>query len=285
MSWPGPELNRLLRAADRAVAGPWEGAADGPLRVGVDLGTSCVVVFVVDHRGAPLAASYRFADVVRDGVVLDYAGTVALVRELKAEVEKRVGRELTTAAVSIPPSVPVSDSRAHRYVVEAAGLDCTAVVEEPVAANAVLGIRNGAIVDIGGGTTGIAVVRDGQVITTVDEPTGGTHLSLVVAGAHRISYEEAEQRKRDPARHRELMPVVRPVLDKIGTIVARSIAGQHVQAIYLVGGTSAFAGIAGVVQENTGIPTSVPGNPLFVTPLGVALHDESPALAGTGTGG
>jgi len=286
MSWPGPELTRLLRAADRALDdGPRRPVADGPLRVGVDLGTACVVVFVVDAAGDPVAGAYRWAGVVRDGVVVDYAGTVALVRELRAEVEERVGRELTTAAVTIPPDVPMSDVRAHRYAVEAAGLECSALVEEPVAANAVLRLRDGVIVDVGGGTTGIAVVRGGTVVMTADEPTGGTHLSLVIAGAHRIPYEEAELLKRDPARHQELLPVVRPVLEKIATIVARHLVGHDARAIYLVGGTSAFTGIAAVIEEITGISTLVPGNPLFVTPLGVAYHDGSPALVGTGTEG
>ncbi len=34
-----------------------------------------------------------------------------------------------------------------------------------------------------------------------------------------------------------------------------------------------FPGMAEVVAEYTNIPTWVPPNPLFVTPLGIALHD------------
>ncbi|GAB2859249.1 ethanolamine utilization protein EutJ [Nocardioides pacificus] len=268
-----PDLARLLAAADAVMGSQAPVTATGPLRVGVDLGTAFTVLFVVDESGTPVAGAYRFADVVRDGVVLDYMGAVALVRELKAEVEERLGRVLDTAAVTIPPGVSASDHRAHGYVVEAAGLTCTAVVDEPTAANSVLGARDGAVVDIGGGTTGIAILRDGRVITTADEPTGGTHLSLVIAGAGKIPFEEAELMKRETANHVRLLPVVRPVLEKIATIVARQIEGQGVEQIYLVGGTSAFTGIADVVGAVTGVPTVVPGNPLFVTPLGVALHD------------
>jgi ethanolamine utilization protein EutJ len=32
----------------------------------------------------------------------------------------------------------------------------------------VLGLQNGAIVDVGGGTTGIAILHDGNVIYTAD---------------------------------------------------------------------------------------------------------------------
>lgn len=178
--------------------------------------------------------------------------------------------------MTIPPGVGAANARGHRYVVEAAGLDCTALVEEPVAANAVLGLRDGAIVDVGGGTTGIAVVRDGEVVSTADEATGGHHLDLVIAGAYRVSVEEAEGMKRDAARQAELLPVVRPVLEKVATIVGRAVAGHPVDELHLVGGTSAFGGIAEVVTAVTGIRAVVPGNPLFVTPLGVAYHDLSP---------
>lgn len=287
-----PAVDRLLAEA-RAVAtghvtgaatGPANGPSDGPaatglLRVGVDLGTAYTVLFVVDEDGRPVAGGYRWADVVRDGVVLDFAGAVAIVRELRAQAQDALGVELTHAAVTIPPGVPLTEVRAHRYVVEAVGMDCTAVVDEPTAANAVLGIRDGAVVDVGGGTTGIAVLRDGRVVSTADEPTGGTHLSLVIAGARRIPFEEAERLKTAPDRQAELLPVVRPVLEKVATIVADHLAGPDagapVERIWLVGGTAAFPGIADVMEQVTGLPTVVPADPLFVTPLGVAHHDAT----------
>ena len=41
---------------------------------------------------------------------------------------------------------------------------------------------------------------------------------------------------------------------------------------HLVGGACAFPGMDRVIQEVTGVPTFVPSNPLFVTPLGIALE-------------
>lgn len=156
------DLARLLAAADSAITTPGPGRFDGDLSVGVDLGTACVLLVAVDSTGLPVAGALRWADVVRDGVVLDFVGAARIVRELRAEVEAKLGTALSRAAVTIPPGVGAANARGHRYVVEAAGLDCTALVEEPVAANAVLGLRDGAIVDVGGGTTGIAVVRTGR---------------------------------------------------------------------------------------------------------------------------
>ncbi len=247
--------------------------ASGPLRVGVDLGTAYTVVLACDASGRPLAGAYRFAQVVRDGLVVDFHGAIRLVADLKAQVEARLGQALTRAASGYPPGVPRAEVRATAHVLHAAGLDCDTLVDEPTAANNVLGVRDGAIVDVGGGTTGIAVVKDGQVVYTADEPTGGTHFTLVVAGHLRLPFEEAEALKTDPAEQRRLFPVVRPVMEKVGVIVARHIADYDVPVVYLVGGTVAFPGFAAVVQEILGVPTTIPTAPLFVTPLGIALAD------------
>ncbi len=273
-----PDLECLLDAADAAVIRPRVGQVPDVVRVGVDLGTATLVLFVLDEHGAPLLGAYRAAEVVRDGVVVDLLGASAIVRELKAEVEQRLGRTLTTAATCYPPGVPVSDVRAVRYVLEAAELDCTALIDEPSAANAVLGVRHGAVVDVGGGTTGIAIIEHGEVVYTADEPTGGTHVSLVIAGAHGVSFATAEAMKTDPAQQRHLLPIVRPVFEKVATIIERHVAGRDVGTIHLVGGTATFPGIASIVRTETGITTVVPSRPLFVTPLGVALHDDRGAI-------
>lgn len=182
-----PELAAYLAAADEALKRPSINGYRGPVHVGVDLGTAYTTLFVLDADYQPLIGTYRFAQVVRDGLVVDFVGATKLLRELKREVEGRLGFELTSAATTYPPGVPLAEVRATRYVVESAGMECTGVVDEPTAANAVLQVENGAVVDIGGGTTGIAIIKDGAVVYTADEATGGTHFTLVLAGAHRIS--------------------------------------------------------------------------------------------------
>lgn len=245
----------------------------GALHVGVDLGTAYTVIAVLDEHGVPLAGEYQYAQVVRDGLVVDYFGAVDMLRRLKRQVEERLGRELTHAASAYPPGVPRGEVRATANVVEAAGMRCTDLIDEPSAANNVLGLRDGAIVDVGGGTTGVAVIKDGKVVYTADEATGGTHFSLVIAGALNIPFEQAELMKINPAEQPGLFPVVRPVMEKVGSIVERHIRGQGVQSITLVGGTVLFPGMAGVIAEYTGIPTQVAEQAMFVTPLGIALHD------------
>ena len=144
-------------------------------RVGVDLGTAYTVLVVLDKDGTPLTGEYRFTQVVRDGLVVDFIGAVDILREMKRNVEARLGRSLTHAASGFPPGVPGVEVRATAHVVEAAGMECPELIDEPSAANNVLGLKDGVIVDIGGGTTGIAVVENGKVVHTADEATGGTH--------------------------------------------------------------------------------------------------------------
>jgi ethanolamine utilization protein EutJ len=272
-------LNEQLAEVLARTAAVMAGAApperyQGPVHVGVDLGTAYTVLVVLDEARQPLAGEYRFAQVVRDGLVVDFVGAVALLRALKQRVETRLGFELTHAASAFPPGVPRAEVRATANVLQAVGLECSGLIDEPSAANNVLQVRDGAIVDVGGGTTGVAVIRDGQVVYTADEATGGTHFSLVIAGAKNISFEQAEEIKKDPRQQAALFPVVRPVMEKVATIVRRHIAEHPVDTIYLVGGTVAFPGMASVVEEITGVKTLVPGEPLFVTPLGIAMHDQ-----------
>jgi ethanolamine utilization protein EutJ len=272
-------LNEQLAEVLARTAAVMAGAApperyQGPVHVGVDLGTAYTVLVVLDEARQPLAGEYRFAQVVRDGLVVDFVGAVALLRALKQRGATRRGFELTHAASAFPPGVPRAEVRATANVLQAVGLECSGLIDEPSAANNVLQVRDGAIVDVGGGTTGVAVIRDGQVVYTADEATGGTHFSLVIAGAKNISFEQAEEIKKDPRQQAALFPVVRPVMEKVATIVRRHIAEHPVDTIYLVGGTVAFPGMASVVEEITGVKTLVPGEPLFVTPLGIAMHDQ-----------
>ena len=269
---------QVIRWVPDPEPAPLDKTSEEPLHVGVDLGTAYLVLVVLDQDKQPLAGEYQFAQVVRDGLVVDFLGAVDLLVEMKQRVEKRLGRQLTHAASGFPPGVHQVEVRASANVVEAAGLHCTSMVDEPTAANALLGLQNGAIVDVGGGTTGIAVLQDGEVVYTADEPTGGTHFSLVIAGAQDISFEAAEDMKVNPTEQSRLFLIIRPVMEKVASIVARHIAQSQVQveSLTFVGGTSAYPGMAAVIEDYTGLPTHIPERPVFVTPLGIAMHDQVP---------
>jgi ethanolamine utilization protein EutJ len=274
-----PNLDELLKQTDRVMNADesWRVEPDSispsSVHIGVDLGTAYTVLVVLDEHYNPIAGEYQFAQVTRDGLVVDFIGAVDLLRGMKSRVEKKLGFELTSGASGYPPGVPQAEVRATANVLYGAGLDCTGLIDEPTAANNVLQIKDGAIVDVGGGTTGIAIFKDGKVVYTADEPTGGTHFSLVIAGATGTSFEEAEEMKKNPREQQRLFPIIRPVMEKVGSIINRHIRGYQVDRLYLVGGTCAYPGMVEVIQEVTSVETILPGNPLFVTPLGIAMNN------------
>lgn len=275
MDFVAPDIAAIdarIRALESCIGTTRPVGKDEFLHVGVDLGTAYIVVVVLNAAKEPVACALEFAQVVRDGLVVDYIGATCIVRRLAGQLEERLGRRLTHAAIAVPPGTGVKDSATHRHVVEGAGLEVTAILDEPTAANAVLGLDNGVIVDIGGGTTGLSVLEEGRVAYVADEATGGTHLTLVLAGNYGLPFEEAEELKKDPARQDEILSVVRPVLQKMGTIVRRHVEGRNVRSVHLVGGTCCLRGMEDVIATETGLPVYKPANPLLVTPLGIALN-------------
>lgn len=265
-------VEKLMKRAAKVVRTPQRIPPGVPIKVGVDLGTAFTVIFVTDEDGKPLAGATVFADVVRDGVVWDFAGAQRTVQGLREQLEQATGRSLTNGAVTIPPAVDESNHRAHRFVIEGAGIECDAVVDETTSANTILNLDRGAVVDIGGGTTGIAIIENGEIVANYDEPTGGTHMSLVLAGNLGIPYEEAELLKRKTKRHAEFLPALNPVLEKVSTIVRDKVSDHDVEQIVLVGGTSLFTGFEDVMRRVTGLPTQVAPQPMLITPLGVTSH-------------
>lgn len=214
----------------------------GRLKVGVDLGTANTVLAVVDTTNRPIAGISAPSQAIRDGVIVNYYESVQLVTRLKAELEEKLKTEL------------------------------------PYAAAAVLKISDGAVVDVGGGTTGISILKDGKVIYTDDEATGGSHMTMTVAGHYNIPYEEAEILKTDRSKEAEIFPVIKATVEKMATITQKFLTGYQVPAVYVVGGSASFEDFTGVFEKKLGLPVYRPVHPLLVTPLGIAYHCDLPPV-------
>lgn len=250
----------------------------GRLKVGVDLGTANTVLAVTDITNRPIAGISAPSHAIQDGVIVNYYESVQLVTRLKEELESRLGTELLYGAAAIPPGVSEGSVKSIGYVLEGAGLEVTNIVDEPTAAAAVLKITDGAVVDVGGGTTGISILKNGKVIYTDDEPTGGTHMTMTIAGHYKISYEEAEILKTRPDKESEIFPVVKATVDKMALITEKFLKGYKVPAVYVVGGSSMFRDFTDVFEKRLHLPVYRPVHPLLVTPLGIAYHCTLPSL-------
>ena len=214
---------------------------------------------------------------LRQGVISDYTITEKM---LKYFISKAVGKKTLRKpriSVCIPSGATEVEKKAVEDATYQAGAREVAIIEEPVAAAIGAGIDIGKacgnmIVDIGGGTTGLALLKDGKVVEIADEPTGGTHLTLVLSGNYHIPFAEAEAIKQDYSRHREILPILKPVIEKMATIVKKNIVSKNVDTIYLCGGTCCLTGMEKIIEKETGIPTIKPADPFLVTPTGIAMN-------------
>lgn len=263
-------VNSYLAKIEQSEKTTFEPVGDR-LKVGVDLGTAYIVVVVLDENDNPVACEKQAAGVLRDGVVVDYPGASRIVTALKSKLDSRLGRSLEECAIAMPAGTE-SSVKTHIYVAQNAGFEVVNVLDEPTAANSIYQIANGVVVDIGGGTTGLAIFKDGRVIRTEDEPTGGTHVTLVLSGSLHIPFEEAERIKQDYDRHAEILPAVRAVIEKMASIIQKYTIREETDAIYLCGGTCCLTGIDAIIEKQTGIRTVKPRNPFLVTPSGIAVN-------------
>lgn len=241
-------------------------------RAGVDLGTSSIVLSVLDQAGKLVFGAYEYDNAVQDGIVVNFMESVNILRRLKQKAEEQIGQELITATGAIPPNTGQKSTKVVANVIEEAGFICTGVVDEPTAAAKFLQMKTGTVVDIGGGTTGITIFKNGQIKKVIDEATGGFHMTLVLGGSYRISNDEAEKLKRDKTREQEVFLTVKPVVEKMAAIV-KKLEPLVEDPVIVVGGATNFKDFVTVFEKELHRPVYKPLYPQFVTPLGIAMFD------------
>jgi cell division protein FtsA len=142
-----------------------------------------------------------------------------------------------------------------------------------------------ALIDIGGGTTGIIVFHDGAVMHTAVLPIGGNHLTADIAAGLRTPASEAERLKinhgvatnqvvgrdemvqvpgvggRDPQRipRRLLGEIIEPRMEEIFTMAQRELLRSGVcdnlgSGVVLVGGTSLMEGTQELAERIFNLP-------------------------------
>ncbi len=181
-------------------------------------------------------------------------------------LEQQLGCRFTHAATSFPPG---TDPRISINVLESAGLEISHVLDEPTAVADLLQLDNAGVVDIGGGTTGIAIVKQGRVTYSADEATGGHHISLTLAGNRGIGLEEAEQYKRSHAgrsgrwlsRCTRRWPKLSPDI----------LPDKGIVDLWLAGGACMQPGVHELFRQRfPALPVHLPQHSLFMTPLAIA---------------
>lgn len=265
----------LARATTRfrAPAESWV----GDLRCGVDLGTATFVLAVVDAVGEPVYLDAEPASAVRDGVVVDFHAATDIIARLRATAEAALGQPLPRGAAAYPPGVGRNESRACQFALERAGMDCVNLVDEVSAANALLGLADAVLVDVGGGSTGVGIVEGGILREVADLPGGGHHLDLILAGALRIDVEVAERVKREDGG--DYLHILRPGLERVATNIDRlsqrlssrgPTLGRDRLPIHLAGGALMIPGAGEVISQYLERPVVEYPHALYITPFGIA---------------
>ncbi len=190
--------------------------------VGIDLGTANTLV-TVRHRGIVIsepsvvamdtrtkrvlaigAEAKRMvgrtpANIVairplRDGVISDFDVTEQMIRYFIAKVHDRFAQvRRPRVLVGIPSGVTEVEKRAVRDATINAGARWARLIEEPMAAalGAGLPVREPSgslIVDIGGGTTEVAVVSLGGIVVARSIRIGGDEMDVDIVGFARREY-------------------------------------------------------------------------------------------------
>lgn len=266
---PIPQVEAFLALAASRLRRPAKGR-EGGLRFGIDLGTATIVLTAVDETGTPVYWDFVRASVVRDGVVVDFQGAVQAVARLKRVAEAALRHTIGEAATAHPPAVPLSDCRACAHVLQQADIDCRKLVDEVTAANALLAVQNGAVIDVGGGSTGVGVFADGKLRSLSDRAGGGHHLDLILAGALRIPVEEAEIRKREQGA--ELLAVLRPGIERVAASIGLQCANVCPGVVHLAGGALQIPGADAVIERYLGWEVKSYLHAELITPFGIAVN-------------
>jgi len=195
-----------------------------------------------------------------------------------------------------------------------AGLQVASMTLEPIAAMnaaipAELRLLNLALVDIGAGTTDIALCRDGSVVGYTMATVAGDEITEAIMKAFLVDFKTAEQLKRDingeeilRCRNilgqeeridpQELIGAIQEPMDRLAKAIAKQVVevnGTPPSALFLAGGGSKLSGLREKVAaalEMDERRVAIAGNnfemsvyadsleldrPEYTTPLGIAI--------------
>ncbi len=219
-------------------------------------------------------------------------------------------------------SVDVIATFLPRVVVESllsslkrAGLEMEALTLEPIAAINVLippSMRrlNVALVDIGAGTSDIAITDNNTVVAYGMVPIAGDEITEVLSNHYLLDFNLAEMAKRKISSGEnvtitdilgfeqnvtpdELYKILNPSVDKLAQAISQEVqrlnSGRSPQAVMVVGGGSLTPGLTKAVSQHLELPEnrvgirglealsditlepSIVSSPELVTPIGIAI--------------
>lgn len=133
---------------------------------------------------------------LKEGVVANFRIAEAMIKYYINKVSSSIRLFKPDVMVSIPAGVTSTERRAVVDAANSAGAKETFLIKQPIAAALGAGIpiatpSGNMIIDIGGGTSEVAVISLGDVVTSTSVRVGGNKFDLAIAGYMRKKYSLA----------------------------------------------------------------------------------------------
>ena len=130
---------------------------------------------------------------MKDGVIADYRVTEAMLRYFITKALGKMSFIKPDVMVSVPAGITSTERRAVIEATLRAGAKSAYVVKEPILAAIGAGIpihesRGHMIVDIGGGTTDVAVIALGGIVASTSVKCAGTRIDRAIADHIKKTY-------------------------------------------------------------------------------------------------
>lgn len=199
-------------------------------------------------------------------------------------------------------------------VLQRAGLDMEALTLEPIAAIQVLipeSMRrlNVALIDIGAGTSDVAITNYGTIVAYGMVPMAGDEITEAISDHYLLDFKEAEQAKRDLVNHgvatitdilgfetnltrEDVVEQIKPKIIALAKALTEEVLRLNKkapQAVMLIGGGSLTPELSSILATQLHLPpnrvavrgmeavqniekhTELPTGPDFITPIGIAI--------------
>jgi len=269
-----------------------------PQKIGIDLGTANSLVYVpgrgivlnepsvvavsVQDR-AILAVGNEARDMVgrtpdsivahrplKDGVIADYRVTEAMLRAFVDRVSGSLRLRKPEVMVSVPAGITSTERRAVIQATMKAGARAAFVVKEPVLAAIGAGVpinspAGNMIVDIGGGTTEVAIISLGGIVASESARVGGDKIDAAIV-AH--------------IKNKHNVAIGERTAEEIKVAIGSALPQQHEDA-YEIRGRDLATGLPRTVEVRTNEITDAIAGQLkeIVQAVKSVLRETPPELA------
>jgi rod shape-determining protein MreB len=220
---------------------------------------------------------------LKDGVIADFDVTEKMLRYFIQKVHRRSFLAKPRVVVCVPSGITGVEQRAVEEATISAGARSAFIIEEPMAAAIGAGLpvhepTGNMVVDIGGGTTEVAVVSLGGIVTSQSIRIGGDELDESIINYIKKEYSlmlgerTAEEIKMAissafpmPEPVNAIVDAVKNTLDKTPPELAADIMDK---GIVLAGGGSLLKGLDERLKHETGMPILIADDPLLAVAIG-----------------